>query len=219
MSQVGNAVVERCANRNYHYGNRRVRRLIEKLETANLETPASGAAGAGNGERNRDNDKGLQAESAGPRENESAGPATTFVVSPNLSMSWRANMYLAGAVAVVCLGTAIVWAFFGFWVVLPFAGAEVIFVTWCLHTTVRKLSVKEVITISENEIKVEWGRTGPQQSVKLPRHWTRLAYSCSENPFEVGDLMVCAYGKSYALGSSLGRSEKHELFTELNKLI
>ena len=219
MSQVLNAVVEHYANRNYHYKNGRVRHLIEKLETTNKETPASGAAGAGSGERNSDIDDGLQAASAGSGENESAGRATTFVVSPNLSMSWRANMYLAGAVAVVCLGTAIVWAFFGFWVVLPFAGAEVIFVTWCLHTTVRKLSVKEVITISENEIKVEWGRTGPQQSVKLPRHWTRLAYSCSENPFEVGDLMVCAYGKSYALGSSLGRSEKRELFTELNKLI
>jgi len=114
MSQVLNAVVEHYANRNYHYKNGRVRHLIEKLETTNKETPASGAAGAGSGERNRDNDDGLQAASAGSCENESAGRATTFVVSPNLSMSWRANMYLAGAVAVVCLGTAIVWAFFGF---------------------------------------------------------------------------------------------------------
>lgn len=211
--------------------------MIEKLETTNLETSASsangttgalGISGGGIGKEagERKNNEGLRVENTrisesepGAPINESASTATTFVVSPNLSMSWRANMYLAGAVAFVCLGTAIVWAFFGFWVVLPFAGAEVVFVTWCLHTTVKKLTIKEVITISENEIRVEWGRTGPQQSVKLPRHWTRLAYSCSDNPFEVGDLMVSAYGKSYALGSSLGRSEKHQLFTELNKLI
>lgn len=214
--------------------------MIEKLETTNPETAASGALGAngtdgalgisgggiGKEAGERKTNEGLQAENTrisesepGAPINESASTATTFVVSPNLSMSWRANMYLAGAVAFVCLGTAIVWAYFGFWVVLPFAGAEVVFVTWCLHATVKKLTIKEVITISENEIRVEWGRTGPQQSVKLPRHWTRLAYSCSENPFEVGDLMLSAYGKSYALGSSLGRSEKHELFTELNKLI
>ena len=148
-----------------------------------------------------------------------AGATTTLVVSPNQSMSWRANLVLAGLIAVVCLGTALVWAWFGFWVVLPFAGAEVIFVTVCLYLTVRKLSVKEVITITSDEIRVEWGRTGPLQTIKLPRHWTRLIYRCSDSPMEVGELMVSAYGKSYALGSALGRQEKRELYAELNKLI
>lgn len=128
-------------------------------------------------------------------------------------------MVLAGIIAVICLGTAMVWAWFGFWVVLPFAGAEVIFVTACLYLTVRKLTVKEVITITSDEVRVEWGRTGPLQSIKLPRHWTKLIYRCSDSPMEVGELMVRAYGKSYALGSALGRQEKKELYTELNKLI
>lgn len=149
----------------------------------------------------------------------STGAETTLVVSPNLSMSWRANMVLAGAIAIICLGTGLLWAWLGFWVVLPFAGAEVIFVTLCLYLTVRKLTVKEVITISSDEIRVEWGRTGPVQSIKLPRHWTKLIYRCSDSPMEVGELTVRAYGKSYALGSALGRQEKHQLYTELNKLI
>lgn len=146
-------------------------------------------------------------------------PATMLVVSPNLSMSWKANLILAGVLAFICLGLAMIWAWFGLWLVLPFAGAEVLFVTWCLYLTVRKLSVKEVITICDNEITLEWGMKGPERKVSLPRHWSRLVYHGTESPFEVGSLTLCAYGKEYVLGNSLGRDEKRELYRELNQLI
>lgn len=146
-------------------------------------------------------------------------PATMLVVSPNLSMSWKANLILAGLLAFVCLGLASIWAWFGLWLVLPFAGAEVLFVTWCLYLTVRRMSVKEVITVCEDEITLEWGMKEPERTVSLPRHWSRLDYHGTESPFEVGSLTLSAYGKEYVLGKSLGRDEKRELYRELDQLI
>ena len=179
--------------------------MIRKFETQAGSTPQKfGCDAAG--------------EPAGELE-EPAATVTTLVVSPNLSMSWRANLMLVAAIAVVCLGTGAVWAYFGLWLVLPFAGLEVLFVTLCLYLTVRKLSRKEVITIGAEEIKLEWGLYEAQQSVTLPRHWSRLRYHCDESPFEVGSLSLGAHGKFYPLGTSLGRDEKRTLYRELHSLI
>lgn len=150
---------------------------------------------------------------------QSQSTVTTLVVSPNLSMSWRANLLLVAAIAVVCIGSALVWAYLGFWMVLPFAGLEVLFVTICLYLTVRKLSIKEVITIGSEEIRLEWGMYEPQRSVTLPRHWSRLDYQCDDSPFEVGSLTVGAHGKHYPLGLGLGKDEKRTLYRELHQLL
>jgi uncharacterized membrane protein len=144
---------------------------------------------------------------------------TRVVVKANQSMSWRANVLLALSLGVVCLGIAGVMASQGFWMIIPFAGAEVLFVLFCLYSTVRRLGQQEVITIEPQEILLEWGYREPETSVNLPRHWSKLNYRCSDNEFETGDLSLSAYGKRYSLGNSLGRDEKRTLYTKLRQLL
>ena len=125
-------------------------------------------------------------------------------------------MWLAASLGVVCLGIALVMAFYGFWMIIPFAGAEVVFIVFCLHWTLRRLSRKEVITVNEDDIRLEWGYKQPDKSVDLPRRWSQLHYYCPDSEFEVGHLSLGAHGKHYALGESLGKAEKKTLFTELD---
>jgi len=158
----------------YHHG--REKGLIRKFETSKpaLEHPGADAS---------TETTALNAQESAGAAMDKTRPATMLVVSPNLSMSWKANLVLAGAFAFVCLGLGLIWAWFGLWLVLPFAGAEVLFVTWCLYLTVRRLSVKEVITVCDNEITLEWGMKEPERKVSLPRHWSRLVYHGTESPF------------------------------------
>ncbi len=144
---------------------------------------------------------------------------TRLVVKGNQSMSWRANLILAASLGVVCLGIAIVMAFHGFWMIVPFAGAEVLFVLWCLYCTVHRLSHQEVITIEPQSILLEWGYREPEVSVNLPRQWSKLNYRCSDNEFETGDLSLSAHGKRYTLGECLGRDEKRTLYSKLRQLL
>lgn len=137
----------------------------------------------------------------------------------NQSMTWRANMWLAASLGVVCLGIALAMASHGFWMIVPFAGAEIVFIVFCLHLTVKRLSHQEVITVDEQAIRLEWGYTRPDRVVNLPRQWSRLRYACSDNPFEVGELSLAAHGKHYALGKCLGRAEKKTLYSELKAVI
>lgn len=134
-------------------------------------------------------------------------------------MSWRANLYLAASLGVICMGIAIVLASFGLWMVIPFAGAEVILIVVCLYMTLKRLSRKEVITVNSDDIRLEWGYNFPDHTVNLPRRWSRLTYRCTDNLFEVGDLRVSAHGKHYALGQCLNRDEKKTLYTVLDEAL
>ena len=124
-------------------------------------------------------------------------------------------MYLAASLGIICMGVALAMATFGLWMVIPFAGAEVIFIVVCLYWTLKRLSRKEVITVDKEAIRLEWGYNYPDHTVNLPRQWSRLSYRCTDNLFEVGDLSVSAHGKHYALGCCLNRDEKKALYTEL----
>jgi len=99
--------------------------------------------------------------------------------------------------------------------VIPFAGAEIVLIVVCLYLTLKRLSRKEVITLNNDAIRLEWGYNQPDLTVNLPRRFSQLSYHCPESLFEVGDLSVSAHGKRYALGSSLNREEKKALYTEL----
>jgi len=135
---------------------------------------------------------------------EENGKTTRLIVKANQSMSWRANMYLAASLGFICMGIAVAMATFGLWMVIPFAGAEIILIVVCLYLTLKRLSRKEVITLNNEAIRLEF---------------SRLSYHCTDNVFEVGELSVSAHGKRYALGRSLNREEKKELYTELKSAL
>ncbi len=143
------------------------------------------------------------------------GCTTKLIVTANRSMSWKANLYLAASLGVICMGVAIAMATFGLWMIIPFAGLEIIFIVVCLYLTLKRLSRQEVITVDSEAIKVEWGYSQPDVTVKLPRRWSRLSYHCKDSEFEVGELSVSAHGKRYVLGECLNKQEKKALYGEL----
>lgn len=146
---------------------------------------------------------------------ENAYRTTRLIVTANQSMSWKANLYLAASLGVICMGIAIAMATYGLWMVIPFAGLEIIFIIGCLYATLRRLSRQEVITIDSDAIVLEWGYRSPDVTVNLPRQWSRLHYHCKDSEFEVGELSLSAYGKSYSLGRCLNKHEKKKLHGEL----
>ena len=146
---------------------------------------------------------------------DSTGARTRLVVQGNRSMSWHANLWLAASLGVICMGIAVALATFGLWLVIPFAGAEIVLVTACLYLTLRRLSRKEVITVSGEAVRLEWGYTRPDVSVDLPRRWATLRFRDPESLFDTGDLSLAAHGRSYALGRCLNKEEKKVLHAEL----
>lgn len=142
-----------------------------------------------------------------------------LIVTANRSMSWKANLYLAASLGVICMGVAIAMASFGLWMVIPFAGLEIIAIVACLYLTLKRLSRQEVITVGAEAIKLEWGYSRPDVTVNLPRRWSQLSYHCKESEFEMGELSLSANGQRYALGTCLNKKEKKALYGELQSAL
>ncbi|MEM6988324.1 MAG: DUF2244 domain-containing protein [Pseudomonadota bacterium] len=142
-----------------------------------------------------------------------------FVVKGNVSASWRANVLLALSVGFVGVVFGMGLALQGYWLVLPFAGLEAVAVLCALHAVWRRLERREVITISDGLIRVEWGRNGPERTMEFNRHWTRLEYNLPDSPFETGLLRLRGQGRTAVLGNALGRDEKKQLHATLAKCL
>ena len=147
------------------------------------------------------------------------GETVRLVVQGNQSMSWKANVWLAASLGGITMSLALALASFGLWMVIPFAGLEVIVITVCLYLTLKRLGRREVITVDSQAIVLEWGYHSAEKSVNLPRQWSRLRYDCADNPFDVGDLSLGAHGRRYRLGAALGREEKKSLYSALNSAL
>lgn len=144
---------------------------------------------------------------------------THVIVQANQSMSWRGNLVLLACLGLVSIGIAVAFAAFGLWMVLPFAGLEMLAVATGLYWTLRRLSHRQVITVTEHEVRLASGFRYPESSRTLPRPWVRLEYDCSDSPFDAGRLALCVHAQRFSVGDCLGREEKRQLAEVLSQLL
>jgi uncharacterized membrane protein len=121
----------------------------------------------------------------------------------------------------VCLGTfgvAGVATAFGFWPVLPFAGAEMALLGWALRSNMQRRFERESVDVSETEVVIEYARGNPRRVV-FPRHWARVKIRHPKSPLHRGQLVIESHGRAYEVGKFLTEQERGQLAAELRRLI
>jgi len=78
-----------------------------------------------------------------------------FVVMPNCSMSWQENKIFVASLAFISFSIAGGFALQGLWVILPFAGLEILALTGVLYWTGLQATHLEVISIDADNVHVE----------------------------------------------------------------
>ena len=147
------------------------------------------------------------------------GETARIVVRPNQSMSWHGNLMLLASLGIVTFSIAIGFALQGLWLVLPFAGLEVLLVGIGLYATCRRLSRSEVISVSPYTVSIESGIRRPEHSYRLHRCWARVDLCLGRTRSEPTRLLVGSHGKAVEVGVSLTDSERSRLAVELRRLI
>ena len=89
------------------------------------------------------------------------GEGAILVLSPNVSMNWKRNLYLLVAVSVWGGGIGLGFWLLGAWPILPFVGLEVLCLAVGLWYTQRKLQCREVLSISPVDVVFEQGFVFP----------------------------------------------------------
>ncbi|RBP53637.1 DUF2244 domain-containing protein [Arenicella xantha] len=141
-----------------------------------------------------------------------------LVLSPNRSMSWQTNKKILLALFVVNMSIAAAWAMMGAWMIMPFAGLEVLLVGLGMYYASWKLSFKEIITVRADSIVLQKGVYFPKQEWQWQLSQTRLLKQPSSYRMSPPTLRLKHVNEQIEIGRFLNRDEKIVLREHLLKL-
>jgi len=110
--------------------------------------------------------------------------ARIIIVKPNKSATWRTNLYALIAISIPSLGAAIGFALLGAWPILPFAGAELMALAGALYYVSWNLEYRQIVTVSEQFIRVEKGYFVPKRTWLWARSETAVNVISPKNKWE-----------------------------------
>ena len=142
-----------------------------------------------------------------------------IVLQPNHSLSWRALKYFLAFMMAVSFGIALTFVFFGYWLVLPFTGLEMAFLSWCLWRCLRRTSLQEVIVFSAEEIRLETGIDGPDRTEVWERFFTKIHVNQAIHPWYRKSVALVHRGDRFEIGSFLTAGEQDELIESLHRMV
>ncbi len=150
---------------------------------------------------------------------DTANDSGHIVLSPNLSAQWKTNKYLIYLISGFALGIGVGFAFVGLWMILPFAGLEVIAVITLIYHTSRKCNRKEVIRFNKEWIRVECGYTHPKTQWQSELFWTRLIVSPRQHPWHPDKLILRGRHDQIEVGQFLNEQDKDILVNQLRHVV
>lgn len=145
--------------------------------------------------------------------------AQQIVLQPNASMSQAQARALLAAVGISMLAIAGFFAGMGAWAVLPFAGAEWVFLAYCFKVVLRHLAIREIITITESEIRIERGRRNPERVHQLQQFWTSVEWERPKGSGCASRLFLRLHGRRIEVGEFLVEAERERLAGDLHRIL
>lgn len=142
-----------------------------------------------------------------------------IVIRPNRSLTRRQLQLVFLVIAVICLGIACVFAAFGMWPVLPFAGAEVLVVGIGFYLSAVSGMETEVVSVNNAEVAVEKSHRQLRQRWVMQRAWAQIRLLPPQIRWYPTRLVIRSHGNEVELGGFLNEDERRQLAGELRDAI
>lgn len=140
-----------------------------------------------------------------------------FILRPNQSLSWRGSLTFFFSLCAVSGFIATGMTLMGFWMVLPFAGLEMLAVGGGLYVVSRRCHECEVILIAGDFIRIEKGGNYPRERWTLARMWARVVLEQCSVAWYPSRLMIRSHGRIVEIGRFLNEEERQRLAAELKR--
>jgi len=147
-------------------------------------------------------------------------PRTRFTIYRKPSLSWRGNLLFFLTMACVCFTIAFAFAWQGLWLVVPFAGIEVLALGLGLYFCLERLARVETVIISDSSITVSVQQGKNTRAIcALPKAWARAFVEPSHSPARRQRLCLHACRSQIEIGTFLNDAEKYQLAGAINRAI
>ncbi|HWA13346.1 MAG TPA: DUF2244 domain-containing protein [Burkholderiales bacterium] len=140
----------------------------------------------------------------------------TFVTRRNNSLPAGGRRLVLGSLAALIFAISLGFALSGAWMVLPFAGLEVLVVCLAFRYMERQAADFEQLSLDGERIVVERGRRGRTRRVELNRHWARVDYQAPGGS-QAGRLVLRAHGSDVEFGTYLTDAQKADVARRLKE--
>jgi uncharacterized membrane protein len=142
-----------------------------------------------------------------------------IVVCPNMSADWQTTKRFLWGISVLSLCIAMVFTMAGFWVILPFAGLEILFLVSFMSWVSHQCHRKQVIHFHDNHICVEKGHHAPKDTWESELFWTRLVIQKPPYRGHPHTLLLRSKQQQVEIGEFLNEEDKKKLIKELRSVI
>lgn len=140
------------------------------------------------------------------------------MITRNSSLSTSQIKMIVGFIAIVLGIIGAVFYSQGLWMVLPFAGFEMMAVAAAFYCCVRHKQDYEMVKIDENHIQVIRQVAHREQVYEFQTHWTSVFLEFTRGWYP-SRLWVASKGQHVELGQWLTDAERQQLATRLKYLI
>ncbi len=131
-------------------------------------------------------------------------------------MSWQTNKKILLAMFIVNMIIGISFAAVGAWLILPFAGLEILLVGIGMYYVCWKLNFQETIALEAESFKVQKGVYYPKKSWQWQASQTQLLSQPSKYRLSPPKLFLRHLNETIEIGDFLNREEKKQLLKALS---
>lgn len=142
-----------------------------------------------------------------------------FFIRPNCSLPWRNAVRFYVSMVSLSFGIAIAFAFKGAWLILPFAGLEMLVLGVALYVTARRAASWQEISINGDRIHVVEHDARGQQEQSFQRAWAQVLHEEAAIKGHPSRLSIRSHGRSIEIGGCLNEKEKRCLAQQLSQAV
>jgi uncharacterized membrane protein len=142
-----------------------------------------------------------------------------IVICPNCSLSVREAALCFASLCALSFAIAGVLALKGLWLILPYAGLEMLLLGWALHASLARRHQSEIITLTESDVSVEARDRAQCRRTVFPRHWARVKLRRPASRLHPSRLTIESHGRQCELGTFLTEEERCGLALRLQRLV
>jgi len=138
-----------------------------------------------------------------------------FMIRPNCSLPWRETVQFYLGMVIVSFSIAIAFAMKGMWLVLPFAGLEMLVLGIALYLVARRSMRWQLLNIHEDCVDIVEGLDQSEIHSRYQRAWVQVRLEASVVKGHPPRLLLRSHGRSTEIGGYLTEIEKQQLAQQL----
>lgn len=142
-----------------------------------------------------------------------------ILIRPNCSLSWDETKRFYLGVVAVSMSIALMFAWHGLWLIMPFTGLEMLVLGGAFYHVARRTHRWQLLRVSRDKIEICTLGNAAVPNVVLQRAWARVELQHPEHALHTSRLTIGSHGRFFEVGRCLNDDERSLLAEELRQAL